>query len=69
VKLFLHSEDSRAHAVSYPGALKAKDVVAWALGQVRRAALARLGVAADGAPGARPVAIALVQTAVQHAEV
>lgn len=63
VKLFLRGADGQATAVSYPGAPKAKDVVAWALGQVRRAALARLGVTTDGAPGARLAAIALVRSA------
>ncbi|KAK9826486.1 hypothetical protein WJX81_004945 [Elliptochloris bilobata] len=48
LKLFLHGKDGRARTVDYAGARQAAAVVDWALDQVRRDALSRIGAGAGG---------------------
>ena len=50
LKLFLPGKGGRPRGVDYAGARQAAAVVEWALDQVRREALARLGAGAGGAP-------------------
>ena len=50
LKLFLQGQDGRPRAVDYTGARQAAAVVDWALDQVKRDALSRIGAGAGGAP-------------------
>lgn len=50
LKLFLQGQGGRPRAVDYAGARQAAAVVEWALDQVKRGALSRLGAGAGGAP-------------------
>ena len=50
LKLFLQGKDGQRRAMDYAGARKAAAVIEWALDQVKRNALSRIGASAGRAP-------------------